>query len=153
MEQVTAALWRKKEARKRKQKNKKERKQKRKGRGKGKRERERENACEDLWRTWLHVGATRKCQTHTLIPLALLAGRSPPCCPALLLGLFCPTSVTLNSSGLRSPAPGTAGQSRALNICPHTVLFMKEPRMQTLTLSLDLILWKVSEVACVYVLD
>lgn len=54
---------------------------------------------EALWCAWLHVEVMRKCQTHTLIPLAWLAGRSPPCCPALLLSLFCPTSVTLNSSG------------------------------------------------------
>lgn len=33
---------------------------------------------EALWCAWLHVEVMRKCQTHTLIPLAWLAGRREP---------------------------------------------------------------------------
>ena len=111
MGQVTAALWRqndkqgkKKAAKKKWKKREKERKLKREKRKKSK-------GRECMVRIWYLIpcGGYKEGQTQTPVPLAWWAGESPPSGPIPLLGLFCPTPVTLSSPGLEGPAPETAG--------------------------------------------
>ena len=63
--------------------------------------------------------------------LACLAGESPPAGPAPLPGLFCPIPGLLSSPELEGPARGWQAAHQSVP---------KGPKMQLLTLSLDLAL-------------